>query len=160
MYACFLKFGSCLFYFIAFLTISYNYFYYYIQIFQKTKDRKKARWQDRSELCLLKVGHPEKICCILLIMSSTGYIQMQFYPDCNQSLNIFRQIMPSSSVRSVKWGWLPCVVYMSQIFGIKTLVKSYLPVKDAHLRGGIDKIMEILRNILSFGEVSKEIKSR
>ncbi|KAL8137333.1 hypothetical protein V2J09_003334 [Rumex salicifolius] len=46
-----------------------------------------------------------------------------------------------------------------KIFGIKTLVKSYLPVKDAHLRVEIDNIIEILRSILSYGEISKEIKS-
>ncbi|XP_052202932.1 sister chromatid cohesion protein PDS5 homolog A isoform X2 [Diospyros lotus] len=46
-----------------------------------------------------------------------------------------------------------------KIFGIKTLVKSYLPVKDANLRLGIDGLLEILKNILSFGEVSKDIQS-
>lgn len=47
-----------------------------------------------------------------------------------------------------------------QIFGIKTLVKSYLPVKDAHLRPGIDDLVGILKNILYFGEISKDIESR
>ncbi|GMH05225.1 hypothetical protein Nepgr_007065 [Nepenthes gracilis] len=65
----------------------------------KAANKKKARWRDRSELCLLK------------------------------------------------------------IFGIKTLVKSYLPVKDAHLRDGIDNLIEVLRNMLCFGEISKEIES-
>ncbi|GER52831.1 sister chromatid cohesion protein pds5 [Striga asiatica] len=46
-----------------------------------------------------------------------------------------------------------------KIFGVKTLVKSYLPVQDAHLRSGIDRLIEILKNILSFGEISREIKS-
>lgn len=46
-----------------------------------------------------------------------------------------------------------------KIFGIKTLVKSYLPVKDAHLRGGINSLIEILRNMLSFGDYSKELES-
>uniref|UniRef100_A0A5B7AN91 Sister chromatid cohesion protein PDS5 B n=2 Tax=Davidia involucrata TaxID=16924 RepID=A0A5B7AN91_DAVIN len=46
-----------------------------------------------------------------------------------------------------------------KIFGIKTLVKSYLPVKDAHLRLGIDGLLGILKNILSFGEISKDIES-
>ncbi|KAJ6833750.1 sister chromatid cohesion protein PDS5-like protein A [Iris pallida] len=46
-----------------------------------------------------------------------------------------------------------------KIFGIKTLVKSYLPVKDAHLRPGIGKIVGILKNILSFGDISKDIES-
>ncbi|XP_042945591.1 sister chromatid cohesion protein PDS5 homolog B isoform X3 [Carya illinoinensis] len=46
-----------------------------------------------------------------------------------------------------------------KIFGIKTMVKSFLPVKDAHLRPGIDGLLDILRNILSFGEISKDIES-
>ncbi|KAK4800886.1 hypothetical protein SAY86_021373 [Trapa natans] len=46
-----------------------------------------------------------------------------------------------------------------KIYGIKALVKSYLPVKDAHLRLGIDSLIEILRNILSFGEVAPDVES-
>lgn len=46
-----------------------------------------------------------------------------------------------------------------KIFGIKTLVKSYLPVKDAHLRVGIDELIKDLQNILSFGEISKDVES-
>ncbi|KAL5769361.1 hypothetical protein ACOSQ2_016144 [Xanthoceras sorbifolium] len=46
-----------------------------------------------------------------------------------------------------------------KIYGIKTLVKSYLPVKDAHLRPGIDDLLGILRNILSCGEISEDIES-
>ncbi|KAF7803880.1 sister chromatid cohesion protein PDS5-like protein A-like isoform X2 [Senna tora] len=48
---------------------------------------------------------------------------------------------------------------MLKIYGIKTLVKSYLPVKDAHVRPGIDKLLDILKNMLSYGEISKDIKS-
>lgn len=51
-------------------------------------------------------------------------------------------------------------VFPPKIYGIKTLVKSYLPVKDAHLRLGIDSLIEILRNILSFGEVAQDVESR
>ncbi|WOL19426.1 sister chromatid cohesion protein [Canna indica] len=47
----------------------------------------------------------------------------------------------------------------TKIFGIKTLVKSYLPAKDAHLRPGIEKLLEILENILSYGEISQGIRS-
>ncbi|KAL3584982.1 hypothetical protein D5086_011849 [Populus alba] len=65
----------------------------------KPEDNTKACWDDRSELCLLKV------------------------------------------------------------YGLKTLVKSYLPVKDVQLRRGIDGLLEILRNILLFGEISKDIES-
>ncbi|XP_077237607.1 sister chromatid cohesion protein PDS5 homolog A-like isoform X2 [Tasmannia lanceolata] len=46
-----------------------------------------------------------------------------------------------------------------KIFGIKALVKCYLPVKDAHLRVGIENLLGILVNLLSFGEVSNKIKS-
>ncbi|KAL6544680.1 hypothetical protein OROMI_023542 [Orobanche minor] len=46
-----------------------------------------------------------------------------------------------------------------KIFGLKTLVKSYLPVKNAHLRSGINYVNGIIRNMLLFGDVSKEIKS-
>lgn len=46
-----------------------------------------------------------------------------------------------------------------KIYGMKTLVKSYLPIKDAHLRPGIEKIMEILKNILRFGDISNDAGS-
>ncbi|KDP35518.1 hypothetical protein JCGZ_08956 [Jatropha curcas] len=46
-----------------------------------------------------------------------------------------------------------------KIYGIKTLVKSYLPVKDVQLRPGIDGLLETLRNVLLFGEISKDIES-
>ncbi|KAF8108398.1 hypothetical protein N665_0109s0023 [Sinapis alba] len=46
-----------------------------------------------------------------------------------------------------------------KIYGIKTLVKSYLPFKDAHLRTGVDDLLELLKNILSYGEVSEDIES-
>nr|VDD38116.1 unnamed protein product [Brassica oleracea] len=46
-----------------------------------------------------------------------------------------------------------------KIYAIKTLVKSYLPFKDAHLRTGVDDLLELLKNILSFGEVSEDIES-
>ncbi|XVE87621.1 hypothetical protein DITRI_Ditri19aG0002600 [Diplodiscus trichospermus] len=46
-----------------------------------------------------------------------------------------------------------------KVFAIKTLVKSYLPVKDAHLRPAVDDLLGLLRNILSFGEISENIES-
>lgn len=49
---------------------------------------------------------------------------------------------------------------LSQIFSLKALVKSYLPVKDVQLRAGIDDLIKILKNMLLYGEISKEIKSR
>ncbi|KAJ8770477.1 hypothetical protein K2173_017968 [Erythroxylum novogranatense] len=46
-----------------------------------------------------------------------------------------------------------------KIYGIKTLVKSYLPVKDAQIRPGIDDLLEILRKMLCFGELSTDTES-
>ncbi|KAG7536034.1 Armadillo-type fold [Arabidopsis suecica] len=46
-----------------------------------------------------------------------------------------------------------------KIYGIKTLVKSYLPFKDAQLRAGVDDLLGILKTILSFGEVSEDLES-
>ncbi|RZB64213.1 Sister chromatid cohesion protein PDS5-like B isoform B [Glycine soja] len=46
-----------------------------------------------------------------------------------------------------------------KIYGIKTIVKSYLPIKDAHVRPGIDGLLDILRNMLSYGEISKDLQS-
>ncbi|MED6131709.1 hypothetical protein PIB30_012146 [Stylosanthes scabra] len=48
---------------------------------------------------------------------------------------------------------------MLKIYGIKTIVKSYLPVKDAHVRSGIDGLLDTLRNMLSYGEISKDLQS-
>ncbi|XP_068637108.1 sister chromatid cohesion protein PDS5 homolog A-like isoform X2 [Aristolochia californica] len=53
----------------------------------------------------------------------------------------------------------PSELCLLKIYGIKALVKSFLPVKDAPLHHGIEKLLEILRSILSFGEVAEEIKS-
>ncbi|KAL2549877.1 hypothetical protein Fot_11407 [Forsythia ovata] len=47
-----------------------------------------------------------------------------------------------------------------KIYGVKALVKSYLPVKDAHLCFGINTLVEMLKNLLSLGEISRDIKSR
>ncbi|MED6121428.1 hypothetical protein PIB30_030020 [Stylosanthes scabra] len=65
----------------------------------KEEDRKRESWDDRSDICILK------------------------------------------------------------IYGIKTLVKSYLPVKDGRVCSDIDGLLDILRNILSHGEISKELQS-
>ncbi|XP_031491838.2 LOW QUALITY PROTEIN: sister chromatid cohesion protein PDS5 homolog A-like [Nymphaea colorata] len=46
-----------------------------------------------------------------------------------------------------------------KIFAIKTLVKSYLPVKDAHVRSGIENLLEMLKGVLTFGEVSQGVES-
>ncbi|XP_028754953.1 sister chromatid cohesion protein PDS5 homolog B-A isoform X2 [Neltuma alba] len=50
-------------------------------------------------------------------------------------------------------------ICMLKIYGIKTLVKSYLPVKDAHVRSGIDGLLDILKNMLTYGEISSDIRS-
>ncbi|KAG9448592.1 hypothetical protein H6P81_008557 [Aristolochia fimbriata] len=53
----------------------------------------------------------------------------------------------------------PSDLCLLKTYGIKALVKSFLPLKDAPLRQGIEKLLEILRNLLAFGEISEEIKS-
>ncbi|GLJ16335.1 hypothetical protein SUGI_0276270 [Cryptomeria japonica] len=46
-----------------------------------------------------------------------------------------------------------------KIYGVKTLVKSYLPKKDSHLRQRIETLLGILARILTSGEISKDVKS-
>ncbi|CAN6201777.1 unnamed protein product [Urochloa humidicola] len=46
-----------------------------------------------------------------------------------------------------------------KIYGIKTLVKSYLPSKDAHAHPGIEKLFDILKNILTYGDISPNMVS-
>ncbi|EER88261.2 hypothetical protein BDA96_10G149900 [Sorghum bicolor] len=46
-----------------------------------------------------------------------------------------------------------------KIYGIKTLVKSYLPCKDAHAQPGIEKLIDILKNILTYGDISPNMAS-
>lgn len=46
-----------------------------------------------------------------------------------------------------------------KIYGIKTLVKSYLPKKDAHLRQRIKTLFEVLSKLLTCGEISEEVES-
>ncbi|KAL5215750.1 hypothetical protein ABZP36_007151 [Zizania latifolia] len=46
-----------------------------------------------------------------------------------------------------------------KIYGIKTLVKSYLPCKDAQAHPRIEKLMGILKNILTYGDISPNMVS-
>ncbi|KAF6139303.1 hypothetical protein GIB67_021513 [Kingdonia uniflora] len=46
-----------------------------------------------------------------------------------------------------------------KIFIIKALVKSYLPIKESHIRLGFANLLEILKNALAFGEISKDMES-
>ncbi|KAE9599128.1 hypothetical protein Lalb_Chr15g0088251 [Lupinus albus] len=50
-------------------------------------------------------------------------------------------------------------ICMLKIYAIKTLVKSYMPIKDAHVRPSIDGLLDILRNMLSYGEISRDLQS-
>ncbi|KAL1566908.1 sister chromatid cohesion protein PDS5 A-like [Salvia divinorum] len=50
----------------------------------------------------------------------------------------------------------PCSL---KIFGLKALVKSCLSVKDPNSNHRIDDVIGILKNILMFGEMSREIES-
>uniref|UniRef100_A0A2P2LSP3 Uncharacterized protein MANES_08G068700 n=1 Tax=Rhizophora mucronata TaxID=61149 RepID=A0A2P2LSP3_RHIMU len=66
----------------------------------------------------------------------------------------------SKAEKNAKDGWDDrSELCLLKIYGIKALVKSYLPVKDAQLRPGIDGLLEILRNMLQFGEISESIES-
>ncbi|KAF7094903.1 hypothetical protein CFC21_097177 [Triticum aestivum] len=46
-----------------------------------------------------------------------------------------------------------------KIYGIKTLVKSCLPCKDAQVHPGIEKLMDILKSILTYGDISPNMIS-
>ncbi|KAL5199789.1 hypothetical protein ABZP36_020992 [Zizania latifolia] len=46
-----------------------------------------------------------------------------------------------------------------KIYGIKTLVKSCLPCKDAQAHPRIEKLMGILKNILTYGDISPNMVS-
>ena len=49
---------------------------------------------------------------------------------------------------------------LREIYWIKTLVKSYLPKKDANLRQRIKTLFEVLSKLLARGEISEEVESR
>lgn len=74
---------------------------------------------------------------------------------------IMNRILKSSDVAedNTKTWDEPSELCLLKIYGIKALVKSYLPVRDAHLRLGIENLIGIIKNTLSFGEVSEDIKS-
>ncbi|CAL1352064.1 unnamed protein product [Linum trigynum] len=48
---------------------------------------------------------------------------------------------------------------LMKIYGLKVFVKSHLPVKDWHLRPGIDDLLGTMRNLLRHGETSQETES-
>jgi hypothetical protein len=47
-----------------------------------------------------------------------------------------------------------------QIYGLKTLVKSFLPHKDGHARQRIKGLLGVLTKLLQTGDISEDIKSR
>lgn len=48
-----------------------------------------------------------------------------------------------------------------QIYGLKVLVKSFLPIKDSHLRTSkLKGLLGVVAKLLTIGEVSEDIKSR
>ena len=97
---------------------------------QVSEEKAPDSWDDISELCSLKV-----------------FLSHAFISSLN-----------SGHIGNL-WSKMTINLYM-QIYGVKALVKSYLPTKDAHLRSGIDDLFRILKNILSFGDISSEIRSR
>ncbi|TKW20995.1 hypothetical protein SEVIR_4G191000v4 [Setaria viridis] len=72
--------------------------------------------------------------------------------ECND------QDMVENSSHKSEWGdsTQNCLL---KIYGIKTLVKSYLPCKDAHAHPGIEKLFDILKNILTYGDISPNMVS-
>lgn len=137
----------------------------YVLLFQKAEDNTKTCWDDRSELCSLKVSQGRElyfvlVTCFELLLTTCVTV-------CCGNLFIYLfQILHIPVIFGIQYpdqlllrGNLPSVVAL-QIFGLKTLVKSYLPVKDAHLRLGIENLLGILKNILFYGEISKDIVSR
>ncbi|XVF28073.1 hypothetical protein REPUB_Repub14bG0164100 [Reevesia pubescens] len=101
------------------------------------------------------------------VLQSLGCIAQTAMPVFETRESEIEEFIKSNILRcnnkadgSAKQGWddksEPCLL---KVYGIKTLVKSYLPVKDAHLRPAVDDLLELLRNILSFGEISEDIES-
>ncbi|KAF3796619.1 Sister chromatid cohesion PDS5-like protein A [Nymphaea thermarum] len=82
-------------------------------------------------------------------------------PAILQSLGCIAQIaMPIFETREEEIvGFISDKIMDGSIFAIKTLVKSYLPVKDAHVRSGIENLLEMLKGVLTFGEVSQGVES-
>ncbi|RLM55759.1 hypothetical protein C2845_PM10G10930 [Panicum miliaceum] len=74
--------------------------------------------------------------------------------ECNDC----QQDMVENSSHKSEWGdsTQNCLL---KIYGIKTLVKSYLPCKDAHAHPGIEKLFVILKNILTYGDISRNMVS-
>ena len=130
--------------------------------FQKAEGGTKTSWNERSELCLLKV-----ITLGRFLFLAVLFVWAEKKGNLNKA-TLSRICYATSTICcepiSLSCGLYHPLVFLSffslQIFGIKTLVKSYLPVKDSNVRPGIDGLLEILRNILSFGEMSNDIESR
>ncbi|KAF0904436.1 hypothetical protein E2562_034511 [Oryza meyeriana var. granulata] len=71
--------------------------------------------------------------------------------DCNDD---------SGDVSAHKSEWSESTQSCSlKIYGIKTLVKSCLPCKDAQAHPRIEKLMGILKNILTYGDISSNMIS-
>ncbi|XP_031479446.1 sister chromatid cohesion protein PDS5 homolog A-like isoform X2 [Nymphaea colorata] len=100
------------------------------------------------------------------ILQSLGYIAqiaMPIFETREEEIVGFlsNRILPCSVVENISGtDWdnqsKQCLL---KIFAIKTLVKSYLPTKDALLRTGIGNLLKLLKDILSFGEVSQTVES-
>nr|XP_043623301.1 sister chromatid cohesion protein PDS5 homolog B-like isoform X2 [Erigeron canadensis] len=72
--------------------------------------------------------------------------------------DILRRSQRTGDVRKESWEERSEICSL-KVFGIKVLVKSYLPVKDAHLRVGIDELIKDLQTILTCGEISTDVES-
>ncbi|KAH9287487.1 hypothetical protein KI387_031604, partial [Taxus chinensis] len=72
--------------------------------------------------------------------------------------NLLRQNTSPADVLKTEWEDRSeeCLL---KIYGVKALVKSYLPKKDAHLRQRVEALLGILARVLMFGEISDDVKS-
>ncbi|KAH9314048.1 hypothetical protein KI387_022675, partial [Taxus chinensis] len=75
---------------------------------------------------------------------------------------VCRKLLRKSSnpvdVSKTEWEDMSQICFL-KICGIKTLVKSYLPNKDAQLRKRIKALFGVLTQLISAGEISEDVKS-
>lgn len=125
---------------------------------QIIEEKATESWDERSELCSLKVILLE--CCRLISHEIIRFLLLYLLKTWACHCSVHKHCFICQCT-----GWTIFLLmgpehFLMQIFACKTLVKSYLPVRDAHLRLGIDDLLTILKSILSLGEISKDIESR
>ncbi|KAJ4792820.1 hypothetical protein LUZ62_029207 [Rhynchospora pubera] len=79
-----------------------------------------------------------------------GFLNSKILENSNKA----DEVSPSKS----EWGEKSELCSL-KIYALKTLVNSYLPSMDAHARKGIEKLIGLLKNVLSCGDVSPNMIS-